>query len=221
MSANTSYRLSGIALLGGGILSIVYYVTQAFGSDADVKTLTGSLFLISSIIGFIGALLVLLGLPGIYTRQAKQAGILGLLGFLGIAYVVLMQGVLIPFTSITIVPELASSSNSAIQALATSAPPAMGPFFLVSLAGQILGTLLLALATLRARVFSRWTAWLLIATLVAGLLNFLPFLPPALENLAPVLASGALAGFGSALLRPQHSEAAQPAPVSTNVGARA
>ncbi|GHO49955.1 hypothetical protein [Ktedonospora formicarum] len=139
MSSNTSYRLSGIALLSGGILSVVYYVTQSFGSDTDIKTLTGSLFLVSSIIGFIGAVLVLLGLPGVYARQAKQAGVLGLLGFLGVSYVMLMQGVLIPFTSITIVPFMASSSNSAIQALATTPPPAMEPFFMVSVIGQTLG----------------------------------------------------------------------------------
>ncbi|MBO0789599.1 MAG: hypothetical protein J2P36_01440 [Ktedonobacteraceae bacterium] len=220
MSSNASYRLSGIALLSGGILSVVYYVTQSFGSDTDIKTLTSSLFLISSIIGFIGSLLALLGLPGVYIRQAKQAGILGLLGFLGIAYVILMQGVLIPFTSITIVPFLASNSNPALQALATSAPPAMEPFFLVSLAGQTLGILLLAIATLRARVFPRWIAWLLIATLIGGLLSFLPALPPLLESLAPVIASVALVGFGSALLQSQRSAAAQPASVSTNMGAR-
>lgn len=221
MSANTSYRLSGIALLGGGILSVVYYITQSLGSDTDIHTLTSSLFLLSSIIGFVGSLLILLGLPGMYARQAKQAGILGLLGFLGLAYVILMQGVLVPFTSITIVPFLASSSNPALQELATTAPPAMDPFFLLSMVGQVLGVLLLAIATLRARVFPRWIGWLLIATLLVTLLSFLPFFPPMLGNLTPVIASVALAGFGLALLPSQREEAAQPASASANVGVRA
>lgn len=220
MSSSTSYRLSGIALLSGSILSVVYYVTQAFSSDTDVKALTSSLFLISSIIGFIGGLLVLLGLPGVYTRQAKQAGILGLLGFLSLAYVTLMQGVLIPFTSITIQSFLAGSTNPAIQALATSAPPAMDPFFFLSLVAQILGSLLFVLATLRARIFPRWPSWLLIATLVAGFLSFLPFFPHALGNLAPVLAYIALAGFGSFLLASGRSTTVQSTPVSVGVEAR-
>lgn len=220
MSSHASYRLGGIILLSGGLLSVVYYVMQSFSNDADLKALTSPLFVFSSIVGFLGSLLILLGLPGVYVRQAKQAGVLGLLGLLGIAAVILVQGILMTFTSITMIPFLASSSNPAIQALANTDPPAMDLFFLISMVGQVLGPLLLAIATWRAKVFPRWIAWLLLATLVGVLVGFLPVLPPMLENLTPIIASVALASFGLALLQLSRRAAAQPAPTNASMGVR-
>ena len=102
MSSTTSYRLSGIALLIGAALSIIYSVSNLFISGPFPQALAGPVAVIGSLIGFIGSVLVLLGLPGMYTRQAKAAGILGLLGFLFVWYVILFQGVLITFTSVTL-----------------------------------------------------------------------------------------------------------------------
>ena len=87
--------------------------------------------------------------------------------------------------------------------------------------GQVLGVLLLAIATLRARVFPRWIAWLLIATLVLGVVSFVPFFPQALSNLTPIIANVAIAGFGYALLWPGRLEHTQPAPASVEAEARA
>ena len=86
--------------------------------------------------------------------------------------------------------------------MATISPPAWMPFFLMSLVGQFLGILLLAIATLRARVFPRWTAWLLIATLVVGVVSFVPFFPEPLGNIAAEFGYLAMAGFGYVLLSP-------------------
>jgi hypothetical protein len=223
MSSTTSYRLSGIALIIGSLFSIIYYLTQTLLNGNDLATLTSPLSLISSIIGIIGSILVLLGLPGMYTRQAGRAGILGLLGFLFIWYVTLYQGVLIPFTSVTIISQITAHivPQSAALPLATTPPPAWTPFFLVSMVGEVLGILLLAIATLRARVFPRWIGWLLIATLVVGFANFVPFFPEALQSLPGIIGSAAIIGFGYALLAPQRQEAMQAVASSTEVGARA
>jgi hypothetical protein len=72
MSTTTSYRLSGIALIMGSVLTIIYQVSQAFISGPFPEALASPVAVIGSLIGFIGAVFVLLGLPGIYTRQAKQ-----------------------------------------------------------------------------------------------------------------------------------------------------
>ena len=212
MSTTTSYRLSGIALLIGSTLSIVYYLIQgAFLNGNDLATIIGPMSMVSSVIGFIGSILVLLGLPGVYVRQAGRAGILGLLGFLFIWYVNLYQGVIIPFTSVTIISQITAHIVPQSVAIATTPPPAWTPFFMISLVGQVLGILLLGIATLRAKVFSRWIGWLLIATLVMGLVSQLPFLPEAVSNLAAILGSVAIAGFGFELLSPQRTERVQPA----------
>ena len=217
MSSSTSYRLSGIALLIGSVLSLAYYLIQGvFLTGNDLATITGSLSLISSVIGFVGSVLVLFGLPGMYARQSKQAGIMGLLGFLFLWYVTLYQGVIIPFTSVTIISQINAHivPQSLAGALTMIPPPAWTPFFLVSLVGQVLGILLLAIAMLRAKVFPRWIAWLLIATLVLGVVSFLPFVPNFLSNLAPIIASVAIAGVGASLLSPERMERMQPATTS-------
>lgn len=214
MSSTTSYRLSGIALIVGSVLTAIYYISNAFINGNDLTQLAGPVAVYGSLIGFIGSVLVLLGLPGMYVRQAQRAGILGLLGFLFVWYVTLLQGVVVPFTSVTIVPTLVN--NPATRSLLANQGSgfSFGPFFLVSLVGQTVGILLLAIATLRAKIFPRWIAWLLIATLVLGVVTFLPFIPGLLGGVPPVLGSVAIAGYGYALLWPQRLERMQPASAS-------
>lgn len=218
MSTNTSYRLSGTVLLIGGLLAAIGFFLQAFGNENDSRILTSLPVVIGSLITLLGSMLVLLGLPGIYARQAVRAGVLGLLGFLFAWYVILLTGVIQSFLSVVIVPELAT--NPATRSLAITLPPAFRPFFFVALLSEVLGPILLAIATLRARVFPRWTAWMLIATLVAGVVSFVPFLPPALGNLAAIIANLALAGFGYALLWPGRREFVQPTPARAQAEAR-
>ena len=219
MSSTTSYRLSGIALLMGSALSAIGYILSVFASGNDLQSLISPLSLIFSLVTLLGSMLVLLGLPGMYTRQARRAGILGLLGFLLVWYVTLFQGVLIPFTTVTFTPLLAA--HLVTPSLVTTPPPTWTPFSLVSMLGEVLGVLLLAIATLRARVFPRWIGWLLIATLVLGIVSFVPFFPEALQSLPAIIASAAIAGVGYFLLWPEFLERTQPAPAAVEAEARA
>jgi hypothetical protein len=218
MSSITSYRLCGIALLLGSVLSIVYYLSEAFITGNDLASLTSPVSLIGSIISFIGSVLVLLGLPGMYARQAQRAGILGLLGFLFVWYVTLFQGIVIPFTNVTFIPLLASHSVG--LSVVTTPPPTWTPFSIASMISEVLGILLLAIATWRARVFPHWTAWLLIATLLVGVVSFVPFIPEALSNLTAIIASAAVAGFGYALLWPERLETVSSVPTNAKTEAR-
>jgi hypothetical protein len=220
MSSTTSYRLSAIALILGSVLAFIYSVSQAFINGPFPEALASPVAVIGSLVGFIGSVLVLLGLPGMYTRQAKQAGILGLLGFLLIWYVTLFHGVLIPFTSVTIVPMLVT--DPATRHLLAAGPLASFDLFnYVSIVGETVGILLLAIATLRARVFPRWNAWLLIATLVLNIVSFVPFFPDALGNMAAQIGYVALAGFGYALLSLERRASVEAQPSSAEAGAHA
>ena len=208
MTSTTSYRLCGIALIIGSVLAISNYVSSAFISGPFPQALAGPVAVIGSLMGFIGSVLVLLGLPGVYTRQAKAAGILGLLGFLCVWYVTLFHGVLIPFTSVTIVPVIVT--DPAAQHLLAAGPlTSFDPFNYVSIVGETVGLLLLAIATLRAGVFPRWVAWLLIATLVLNAASFVPFFPEPLGNIAAQFGYLAMAGFGYALLKPSRRESVE------------
>jgi hypothetical protein len=219
MSSTTSYRLSGVALILGSVLSIIYYVSEVFINGPFPEALAGPVAVIGSLIGFIGSLFVLLGLPGVYIRQAKLAGILGLLGFLFIWYVILFQGVLIPFTSVTIVPMLVTDPATR-HILAAGPLASFDPFSIPSEVGQVLGLLLLAIATLRARVFPRWTAWLLIATMVLTAASFVPFFPNELGSVAVIMGYLPLVGFGYALLSPGRRESVEAMPASARAEAR-
>jgi hypothetical protein len=220
MSSTASYRLSGVALIIGSVLTISYYVSEVFIAGPFPQALAGPVAVIGSLIGFLGSLLVLLGLPAVYSRQAKAAGILGLLGFLFLWYVILFQGVLIPFTSVTIEPMLAT--DPATQHIVAAGPLAsFDPFNYVSMVCETLGILLLAIATLRARVFPRWTAWLLIATVVLNAASFVPFFPGALGNVATIIGYLPLVGFGYALLSPGQHELVEAQPSSVQAEAHA
>ena len=219
MSSTTLYRLSGIALLTGAVLSAIGYFLSVFVPGNNLQSLISPLSLIFSLVTILGSMLVLLGLPGMYIRQAGRAGILGLLGFLLLSYVTLFQGIMIPFTSVTFIPLLAA--HQVAPQLMTTPPPTWTPFSIVSMVGQVLGILLLAIATLRARVFPRWIGWLMIATLVLGVVSFIPFFPETLSSLPAIIGSVAIAGFGYALFWPDRLERAQPAPTNVEAGVRA
>lgn len=220
MSSTNSYRLSGVALITGCLLSALYYFTQAlFLHDTDLKTLVSPLSLNSSLLGVCGSVFVLLGLPGVYARQAGRAGMLGLLGFLCVWYVTLFQGVLIPFTTVTLIPALAAQTVP--LAVATTPPPTWDAFGLLSLVAQVCGILLLGIATLRAGVFPRWTAGLLLATWVLGLVSHLPFVPDALSGLPAILGLGALAALGYILTRPEPPAPPQRVAASADMVVRA
>ncbi|MDE3231657.1 MAG: hypothetical protein KGO05_17385 [Chloroflexota bacterium] len=220
MSANTSYRLSGIALALGAAMSIAYLVTQAwFLNGSGLAMILSPLDYISNGLGIVGGIFVLLGLPGMYARQAQRAGIIGLLGFVLVWYVTLVQSILLPFGNISFMSDM--SANLIPQKVATmmTPPPVWGPFFMVSMAGEVLGILLLAIAILRAGVFPRWIGWTFIATLVLGVVSFAPFVPEAISGLVGILANIAVGGVGVALLAPAQTATSDAAPASARVAA--
>lgn len=214
MSANTSYRLSGVALLIGAALTIANLVIQGwFVTESNLATMLSPLDYASNEIAIAGGVLILLGLPGMYARQAERAGILGLLGFVFVWYVTLMQSVVLPFGNLSFMSDMDAHLIPAKAETLMTPPPVWGPFFMLSMVGQVLGILLLAIAILRAGVFPRWIGWTLVATLALGLASFAPFMPEAVSNLVGILANVAIGGVGVALLGQTlgASESAQPA----------
>jgi hypothetical protein len=77
MSSQNLLRLSGIALLAGGPVYIIFDVLNIFtsqGSDAPPPY--------AAIFGLIGSMLLIMGMPGFLVRQATKVGILGLIGWI-------------------------------------------------------------------------------------------------------------------------------------------
>jgi hypothetical protein len=183
MSAGTLFRLSGLALLVALPLQILGFVLHPPTEQAaDVLQPT---YGPAHLILFVSWLLALLGLVGLYARQAERAGALGLAGFVLTVFAAAYHVYLLLYETYA-TTRLAQDPST--QHLIGDGPlahgaGALGPLGIVLvLAFPIFGA-----ATLRAVVFSRWAAWLQIASvpaMVAGMLVFPPDAPAPLGTMA-------------------------------------
>ena len=215
-------RWAGLSAMVAGIMYVIVGLSHLLVSHphaaqgglssvtTDVWVLTHSLFIGVSFFG-------LLGMAGLYARQVEEAGWLGLAGFLLFSlWLVLVPGY--TFFEALILPLLAtdapafaegflgiftgSAGGTSFGTLATIWT-LMGPMY-------ILGGLLFGIATLRARILSRWAAGLFGFGAVSSLAFAL--VPPALESLAAVPVGIGLAWLGYALWSERREPAAQPVP---------
>jgi hypothetical protein len=161
-------RLSGAALMLGGVLVAVHYFTHPQGETTQYAFYP--LWVPSHVIGAIAFLLLALGLMGLYARQARELGTFGLvavvLTFVGAA---LTAGSLI-FVSATLGPFLAARGLDWVDppSGALYALPAFQIAIGVTGGALVVGLLLLAVATLRAHVLPAIGAWLIILTVPLG-----------------------------------------------------
>jgi hypothetical protein len=145
-------RWSGGALVAAALVLGAALLMQPLGLPGRLPAPLGSLLLL------VGSLLLMLALPGMYAHQAEAAGGLGLVG-----YVLLAVGnvLLIGFA-------VAPLFNPSITGLDAEESVAAGLLALALLVGFVLT----AVATLRARVYPRWSGILLLAAGVGFLFSF-------------------------------------------------
>lgn len=203
MSSRSLYRLSGGVLIVGSLLVLLNIAASDIlypGHHTTPQQLLSITWLLVELGGLVGSLLVIAALPGMYLRQAGRAKAMGLIGFILLFFGLLLAGVAFTTTQIIALPYLA---HVAPKAAGGNGP--IGVFLILIIAGftQIIGTILLGIATLRARMFSRWVGILLISSGILYLLT-LPPLPDALDSILEILAfatlSGALAWCGYTLI---------------------
>jgi len=164
MSPSNLVRLGGLAAVGAGVLTIigdlvglsVYFEEPAVVATTFSYSLTFWLYLL-------GSVLLLGGLVALYVYQSEAAGILGVVGFvvafLGTALIVGAN-----WAQVFIGPLLAVNAPQILE---------LGPTggLLLTFITLGVGWLLFGIATLRAGVFPRWAAILLI---VGAVLSFFP-----------------------------------------------
>lgn len=223
MSSTTLYRLSGGTLIAASLLSIVNSILgYVFPSPNTTPQQYMSLpWLLVTLVILIGSLLFVIGLPGMYLRQAGRAGVLGLVGFIMVFFGILLQGATFSTLQVTVLPWLAQVAPKLLEG--NNLP--VGVFLLLLVSGllYIIGAILLGIATMRARVFPRWTGVLLIIAGI-GLLLTLPPLPPILgaiiETVSFIALSVAFLWCGYALItqEPLPVEMTPPAAVGVQAG---
>lgn len=178
MSSSTLIRLCGTAAILAGVLLVAadllsptrLFLPLSFQSFSEPTITTSASSFYSALqskANLLAAVLLLGGLVGLYARQAQSAGLLGLVGFL-VAF--LGTALLIGFlwTSAFIIPSLVAEMTTEMPELVTGVNP---PGFFLSLAAFALGWGMFGVATLRARIYPRKAAVLLV---IGALINLLP-----------------------------------------------
>lgn len=204
MSSTTLYRLSGISLLVGSLLGVIWSILNAVlypGHQETAQQILSFPWMLVASLYLAGYLLLALGLPGMYRRQAARTGGWGVVGFVLILVSVLMGGVLLGLIQIATMPHQAQSDPGAV-----SQPPPAAAFVLFVTIPVLLvavGAILLGIASLRARVFPRGAGVLL---LVSGIIALVSLAVPSaiIETILEALWNGvfflAFGWFGSALV---------------------
>lgn len=169
MSFSTLIRWSGLAILTGGALFMIAESLSLLLAryEGYVESATTGTFIVQQMLFLPGAVLLLVGLVGLYARQSETAGRLGLAGFLiafaGTALLVglfFVQAFFVPYLA-TEFPEVLNAGEQGMLAVG------FGITFLVF----PVGWLLFGVSTLRAGIYPRAAAILLI---IGTVFTFVP-----------------------------------------------
>jgi hypothetical protein len=198
MSSRIVYRLSGLALLVGSLLVVLFVIMQlVVFPHGTLDRYTSPLWQPILLLMLLGVLLIVGGLPGMYVRQAERAGWSGLVGYTLTCCAVLLFGAFMALFAF-IIPLL----DTHAQLLLTGyddfnlnggrIPPLV---VLFEVAGLVLsvGTFLLGRATMRAGVLPRSASVALIVAAAAALvmpLSPVMVVPPLGGLLYPFLVIG-------------------------------
>ncbi len=190
MSSTTIYRLSGIALLIGGVLAAAGNVGQAVFDNP-----LGPFWILVSVAIDIGLLLVLIGLPAIYALQIERAGRLGLIGFVLFFVACLRFSGASGLTDIVLLPWVMQSVPGGLD----NPPVTFTVYFLIGKLAILVGSIVFAIATLRAGVLPKGSAILLLIGGVLFILGGRVRAIPRLDYFGEVLFFLSFAWFGWAL----------------------
>lgn len=158
-------RMAGFCALLAGLGIVIMGMFHPANEIASVTTQAWIIVhIFATSMGFFGVL----GLTGLYTRQVEKAGWLGLIGFLLFSAWLALVGML-SFVEAALLPHLASEFPPFVAGFlgmftGVSGQVNLGALPLlwtISTPMLILGSLLFAIATFRARVLPRWGAALL------------------------------------------------------------
>src|SRR2546426_5712826 len=171
MSSNEAFRLAGLALVVGAVLSFVGTVLSSllFSGNDPTPYAGNALFVPINILNAVGAALLLLGVRVLYLSRPEGWGVLGLIGFVLIFAVGLMFGVFFNLLGALLLPYLVQHAPDTVKG---NGPPSFFPYFILGTAFEVVGLLLMAVPIVRGFVAERWLGYLLLAAAVLGVVGF-------------------------------------------------
>jgi hypothetical protein len=195
MSSSSLIRLAGLVAIGSGVLGVMGDLLALVVDLDSPLSATTAPYAIVFLVYLISAALLVLGLVGLYISQSQAVGTLGLAGFL-LAFLgtVLLAGAF--WFELFVTPALAAQAPELFAAdLGVLGYTSMFLFATV-------GWVLFGVATLRAGVYPRWAAILL---MVGGAIAFLPLPLRGIIFFVTVAYLGSLLFTGQAPLEEQPS----------------
>ncbi len=166
MSNTDLIRWSGLAaILAGVLLSVGALLSLTTESENLSQSATTASYTFSALLYLLGAMLLLLGLVGFYVRQSEASGSLGLVAFV-LAFVGTALALGATWAELFVAPSMAVEAPTVLDAEPTGML-ALG-FTLTFLVFLPLGWLLFGVASLRARIYPRAAAILLMVGAVIG-----------------------------------------------------
>lgn len=194
MFEKNNFRWTGFALIGAGISTAAFWLLALpFESFAGPDVPLHPLFVPGQVFHILGAILVVFGYFGIYMKQKNQAGTLGALGFV-VASVGMMFFLADAMIGIIMFPTIAQHAPELTSATGPLFSGRVLGFYIMFAATNMVGIILLGIATLRANVLPKIAIGLF---LVGGILFNLPPMP-ALHFV--LVAGGVLWGVGAVWL---------------------
>jgi hypothetical protein len=171
MSSAQLYRLSGLGLLAGAVLSIVSSLIMgiAFSDSSNPAVATNPLNIGLGIVGVIGSILALVGLPGLYLVRAAEGGVVWLIGVLLIAVTGMLFGIFLGLTFTLIFPALAERAPAL---LSQGPPPSFLSVFIIGTLANVVGAALMGAPMLTRHIFPAWCGWLMILEAVLAAVGF-------------------------------------------------
>ena len=187
-------RLAGLMAVVSGVLSVIGDLLSLVVDLENPAVATTVPYALVFGLYLLGTVLLLIGLAGLYMRQLEASGILGVVGFLTAFFgTALLSGAI--WYELFITPSLAARAPDLAEAELGLAG------FILSFLLAAIGWLLFGVATLRARVYPRWAAILLI---VGAVVSFAPI------PLSGLILSVAVTWLGFALFTARQSLSWQP-----------
>ena len=199
-------RWGGLAaILAAVLLVIADLMGLSFKYYDPSEALTTGFYALQSVLTLLVSVLLLFALVGLHARHSEAAGVLGLVSFL-VAFLGTVLAVGANWSNAFFAPTVALEAPKLFEAGLTGTGR-LGVAYILSYSLYVLGWLLFGVATLRARLYPRVAAILL---MVGALLILIPLPGPA------VVFAVAMAWLGFTLFTGRGTSAKRPSRVKSN-----